>query len=106
MGEINRIIHAPARLRIMASLVAVHEDEEVDFAYLRDLLGLTDGNLGAHLGKLEDAGYTHVEKTFVKRKPRTFLSATKKGREAFREYVRDVEKIFRGETGAPETMAD
>ena len=60
MAELNEIIHQPIRLRIMAVLVALAPGDEVDFTYLRDLLEVTDGNLGAHLRKLEEAGYIAV----------------------------------------------
>jgi hypothetical protein len=55
MVELNETIHQPVRLRIMAALVTLNAGEEVDFSYLRDLLQVTDGNLGAHLRKLEEA---------------------------------------------------
>ena len=99
MAELNAIIHQPARLRIMASLMALTEDAEIEFTTLRDLLGLTDGNLGAHLRKLEDAGYVKVNKTFVGRKPRTFLSLTPQGRAAFLEHRKALEAILEGSVG-------
>ena len=94
MSKINKIIHEPARLRILASLVTVGLDEEVDFSYLRELLRLTSGNLGAHLARLEEAGYIAIEKTFVRRKPRTGVSMTRKGRKAFAEHVATLEEIL------------
>ena len=87
MAQINAIIHQPVRLRIMASLMGLDTKEQVDFTYLRKLLKLTDGNLGAHLLKLEQAGYIRMEKTFIARKPRTFISPTKKGELAFEEHI-------------------
>ncbi|MBI9046001.1 MAG: transcriptional regulator [Anaerolineaceae bacterium] len=96
MDKLNTIIHQPVRLRIMASLVALEPANEVDFTYLRDLLEVTDGNLGAHLRKLEDAGYIAVNKTFIKRKPHSFISATQKGRQAFVEHVAALETILKG----------
>ena len=94
MPEIDTIIHQPARLKIMASLVALEPGEQVDFVYLRKILNLTDGNLGAHLAKLENAGYVKVEKTFIARKPRTFIKATGKGRDAFEEHITALEAII------------
>ena len=73
MPEIDTIIHQPARLKIMASLMTLEPGEQVDFVYLRKILKLTDGNLGAHLLKLEQARYIKVEKTFVARKPRSCI---------------------------------
>ena len=94
MAEINKLIHQPARLRIMAALTVLQQSEEADFSYLRDLIGLTDGNLGAHLVKLEAAGYVAVRKTFVGRRPRTYLTATNKGRAAFDEHVAALREIL------------
>lgn len=94
MADLDPIIHQPVRLRIMASLAALHETESAEFAFLRDLLGLTDGNLGAHIRKLEEEGYLLVEKTFVQRKPRTFIALSDKGRKGFKEHVAALELIL------------
>ena len=96
MGQLDNIIHQPARLHIISSLVALDPDEQVDFVHLRKILGLTDGNLGAHLAKLENVGYVKVEKTFIARKPRTFIKATGKGRDAFNEYTSTLKQIIKG----------
>src|SRR4030065_294021 len=95
MPELNETIHQPVRLRIMASLVTLKPDEEVDFTYLRDLLEVTDGNLGAHLRKLEEAGYIAVNKAFVERKPHTYVAATAEGRKVFKEHVTALESILK-----------
>jgi len=95
MAGLNEIIHQPVRLRIMAALTALDADNQVDFTTLRDLLEVTDGNLGAHLHKLEEAGYIAVDKTFVERKPRTFVSATSAGRRAFQAHVAALEEILK-----------
>ena len=97
MAEFNETIHQPVRLRIMAALVTLEPTDEVDFTYLRDLLEVTDGNLGAHLRKLKDTGYITVNKTFVERKPRTYISATPEGRRVFQEHVAALESIFKSE---------
>jgi DNA-binding MarR family transcriptional regulator len=94
VAELNEIIHQPVRLRIMAALVTLEPTEEVDFTYLRDLLDVTDGNLGAHLRKLEEAGYINVNKVFVERKPRTYVSATITGRKVFQEHVEALEALI------------
>jgi DNA-binding MarR family transcriptional regulator len=94
MSNLDPLISQPSRLQIMASLMALAVEEQVDFRHLRDLLKLTDGNLGAHLQKLEDAGYIRMEKTFVAKKPRTYVSVTDKGRSAFREHVVALEQII------------
>jgi len=94
MAELDAIIHQPARLRLMAALEALKPDESVEFTFLRNLLNLTDGNLGAHLRKLEEAKYVRLEKTFVERKPRTYIALTPRGRQAFREHVQALQDIL------------
>lgn len=95
MAVLNEIIHQPVRLRIMAALVTLDPEEEVNFTYLRNLLNVTDGNLGAHLRKLEESGFINVNKTFVERKPRTFISANSEGRKVFNEHVAALEAILK-----------
>ncbi len=95
MAQLNEIIPQSVPLRIMAALVSLKPGEEVDITYLRDLLEVTDGNLGAHLRKLEDAGYIVINKTFVERKPRSFISATAEGRRVFQEHVNALESILK-----------
>ena len=95
MAGLNETIHQPVRLRIMAALVALEPTNEVDFTYLRGLLEVTDGNLGAHLRKLEEAGYISISKVFVERKPRTYISATAEGRKVFQEHVAALESILK-----------
>jgi DNA-binding MarR family transcriptional regulator len=95
MPEIDLVIHTPARLRIMAALVSLEPRAKLDFRTLGSTLGLTDGNLGAHLLTLEEAGYIKVEKSFVVRKPRTSVSATAKGRARFEDHVAALKEICR-----------
>lgn len=80
----------------MATLVAVRPGRPLDFTFLRDQLELTDGNLGAHLRRLENAGYVEVAKTFVGRKPRTYVEATSSGRKAFSAHVAALEQVLKG----------
>ncbi len=83
----DEVIHQSLRLRIMATLNALPQGELMEFTRLRAVLGATDGNLGAHLTTLENAGYVAVEKDFVARKPRTRVNITKKGSAAFARHV-------------------
>jgi len=83
LGEIDRIIHEPARLMIVAILDAV---EEADFQYLHQTTGLTKGNLSVHLSKLEEAGYVAIEKTFRGKIPLTVCELTDKGKEVLDKY--------------------
>jgi DNA-binding transcriptional ArsR family regulator len=88
LAEIDRIIHEPARLMIVALLAAV---KEADFQYLRQTTGLTQGNLSAHLSKLEEAGYVAIEKTFRGKYPLTICRLTERGKEVldnFRKVIR------------------
>ena len=93
MPELDKIIHSPARLRIMSALMALRRDDSLDFSSLGETLALTDGNLGAHLQTLEDAGYIKIEKSFVDRKPRTHVRATARGRARFEEHVEALREI-------------
>ena len=90
LSEINRLIHEPARLMIMAILNAI---DEADFLYLLDETGLTRGNLSTHLSKLEDAGYIKVEKTFRGKIPRTVCRLSETGRTAFGKYRKQLRQI-------------
>jgi DNA-binding MarR family transcriptional regulator len=83
LADIDRLVHEPARLMILAVLQVV---ESADFIFLLNQTGLTRGNLSSHMTKLEGAGYIQIEKEFVDRIPRTLLRLTPEGREAFRTY--------------------
>ena len=96
MPEVDRLIHEPARFRIMAHLYVV---ESADFLFLMRQTGMTKGNLSSHMSKLEAAGYIEVVKDYILKKPHTMLRLTKKGREAFREYSRDMKRLFEGLPG-------
>jgi DNA-binding MarR family transcriptional regulator len=91
VSEIDRIIHEPARLIIMAHLYVV---ESADFLFLMQQTDLTFGNLSSHMSKLEQAGFISVQKEFVDRKPHTMLSLTKAGRTAFNDYRKRMRSLF------------
>jgi len=93
IDRLDRIIHEPARLKIMTHLYVV---ESGDFVYLMRTTGLTRGNLSSHMTKLEEAGYVEVIKEFVNRKPVTILSLTDKGRVAFLEYRKNIALALEG----------
>jgi DNA-binding MarR family transcriptional regulator len=99
MAQLDNIIHQPVRLQIMSLLVSLDKNEQVNFTYLRTLLKLTDGNLGAHLMKLEEEGYIKIKKAFVARKPQTFIIATGKGRDAFAEHIAALKEIIHSRKG-------
>lgn len=83
LEDIDRLIHEPARLAIMARLYVL---EEADWLFLQRETGLSFGNLTSHLTRLEAAGYVESIKSFIDRKPHTVVRMTKQGRTAFELY--------------------
>ena len=92
--DIDPVIHAQARLRIMATLAAVPVGDELHFPRLRELLDMTAGNLSTHLSKLEGAGYVQQNKTYAGRSPATYLALTPEGRIAFDRYMRNLRALL------------
>ncbi len=90
--QVDRLVHEPARLAILAVLYGV---EEADFLYLLRTTGLTKGNLSAHLAKLEAAGYVEVRKRFLGKKPNTVCRLTPEGRQAFERYLTWLKRLAR-----------
>ncbi|MBP5563666.1 MAG: transcriptional regulator [Bacteroidales bacterium] len=88
----NKIFESKIRLGIMSVLVA---NGSADFATLKSLLELTDGNLASHTRSLEEAGYLTCEKKFVGRKPNTTYIVTEEGRKAFAAHVDALERFLR-----------
>jgi DNA-binding MarR family transcriptional regulator len=88
--QLNEAIHQPVRLSILSALA--HADT-VDFAFLRDYLGLKDSNLSQHLTALETLGYITIEKVFEGKRAKTWLSLTVEGRAAFDDYVSVLRRI-------------
>lgn len=90
-AEIDRLIHEPARLIIMATLYVV---DEADFVYLAQQTGLTAGNMNSHMARLVDGEYVAVEKTFAANRPRTIYRLTEEGRTAIQEYRQQVGNLL------------
>ncbi|MGQ9675891.1 MAG: winged helix-turn-helix domain-containing protein [Chloroflexota bacterium] len=90
LGDVDRVIHEPGRLMIVAILSAV---EIADFLYLLRETGLTKGNLSAHLSRLEQAGYVEIEKGFRGKIPQTTCRLTDKGRAAFDDYRERMKRL-------------
>lgn len=88
---VDRTIHEPARLMIVAILSAA---AEADFLYLLQASGLTKGNLSSHLSRLEEAGYVQIEKTFVGKSTRTLCRLTEPGQGAFDDYRRQMKAVI------------
>lgn len=91
LADIDQVIHASARLMVLTYLYVV---ESVDFVFLKNMTGLTWGNLSTHLTKLEESGYVAINKEFIGKKPHTTISLTKQGRTAFREYKRSLQQVL------------
>ena len=91
LPELNPVVHGRLRLAVLSLLSSV---EQAEFTWLRTKTQATDGNLGAQLLKLEEAGYVAVKKRFVLRKPQTVYRITGAGRQALAEYVRALKELL------------
>jgi DNA-binding MarR family transcriptional regulator len=89
--SVDPLIHAPARLSLLAYLYVV---DRSDFIFLKNMTGLTWGNLSTHLSKLEAADYVVIEKQFKAKKPYTMIRLTDKGRAAFRAYKESMQRVL------------
>lgn len=90
--NLDPIIHAPTRLAILSILIAA---EGADFKFLKDTVGTTDGNLSSHLNKLEESKYIKIKKSFIGKRPNTVCIITDKGRNAFTNYLLQMETIVK-----------
>jgi len=94
--SLDPVIHAPARLRIVATLAALPHGASLSFTRLQDMLQLTPGNLITHLRKLEDAGYLNSESTGNGRASHTAVALTRDGRVAFNTYTDALRDLLTG----------
>ncbi|MFL9889118.1 transcriptional regulator [Paraburkholderia agricolaris] len=97
MAQMDETIHQAVRLKIMAALKALPKNEQIEFVRLREIVGATEGNLGAHITTLEKSGYIEVVKDFNGKKPRTRVAMTTAGRRAFQQYVDHLRSILDGD---------
>jgi DNA-binding transcriptional ArsR family regulator len=94
---LDPVIHAPARLRIVATLAALPDGDMLSFTRLQDMIGLTPGNLITHLRKLADAGYVTSQKASRNgAAPKTTVTLTRQGRDAFGAYTRALRDLLGG----------
>ncbi len=91
IADLDRVIHEPGRLMIVALLAAV---KECDFVYLLNETEMNKGNLSSHLARLEEAGYVEIEKTYRGKVPQTLLRLKPAGLAAFDEYRKSLNKAF------------
>ncbi|HJY64260.1 MAG TPA: transcriptional regulator [Ignavibacteria bacterium] len=89
--NINKVFESKARLGIMSVVII---NDSMDFNSIKNLLGLTDGNLASHIASLEKSRYIKVNKTFIGKKPNTSYSVTALGRKAFKEHLDALELII------------
>jgi len=94
VAAFDEIIHQPVRLRVMAALMTLDEKNRISFNTLKEVLQVTDGNLSVHISRLEEAGYVLVEKTFVGKKPYTYIAVTPRGRSAFSEHIEALQTLL------------
>jgi DNA-binding transcriptional ArsR family regulator len=94
--SLDPVIHAPARLRIVAMLAALPDGASLSFTRLQDMLELTPGNLITHLRKLEDAGYLNSETTGNGRASRTSIALTRQGHAALGTYADTLRDLLDG----------
>jgi len=95
-GAANELVHQPLRLKIMAALHGLSPRDAVEFTRLKSIVDATDGNLGAHLTTLEQAGYVRIDKDFAGKKPRTRVALTRTGRLALIQHVAYLREILEG----------
>jgi DNA-binding MarR family transcriptional regulator len=92
-ADIDRLVHEPARLMLMAVLYVI---DSADFTFLMNQTGMTWGNLSAHMSKLEEGGYLAIEKSFKGKRPNTMLRLTPQGRAAFQVYRQTMKQVLDG----------
>ena len=93
---LNPLIHEPARLRILVTLAALNDGDEITFTRLQDILGLTPGNLITHLRKLEEGGYVKTVKTGHGVWSRTTVELSSRGRQALDAYTEALRNLLGG----------
>ncbi len=98
ISNINKAFDHRVRLGIMSVLMV---NEHADFTSLKELLGVTDGNIASHIKALEKKGYVTVEKSFIDRKPNTRYSATKTGRKDFQKHIDAIENLLKQQRPQP-----
>ena len=102
--ELDPVIHAQARLRVVSALSTLREADRIAFPRLQDILRMTAGNLSVHLRKLEDAGYVEVTKTHQGRTPTTLVRLTGRGRVAFEDYTAALHALLNGTANLQEEL--
>ncbi|MFC7549131.1 transcriptional regulator [Plantactinospora sp. GCM10030261] len=102
-AELDPVIHAQARLRVVATLATLADGDRIAFPRLQEILGMTAGNLSVHLRKLEEARYVEVTKTHRGRTPTTLVRLSRRGALAFDEYTVAVRALLDAASPDPGT---
>lgn len=89
--DLDPLLHSQLRLAIVSMLVT---SEKVEFTHIKEETKAAAGNISIQIKKLQEAGYIHVEKTFMNNYPKTMISITEKGLQAFESYVNDLRKYI------------
>ena len=92
--ELDPVIHAQARLRVVATLASLGDQDRIAFPRLQKLLDMTAGNLSTHLRRLEEADYVLITKTHEGRTPATYVALTLAGRLAFQTYTKSLRELL------------
>jgi len=92
LKKLDPILHSELRLAVMSLLISLNKAE---FTYLKEQTNATSGNLSVQITKLEEVGYITVEKSFKGKMPQTSCSITKKGVNAFEQYVNDLKEYLK-----------
>jgi DNA-binding PadR family transcriptional regulator len=101
--NLDSVIHAPVRLAALSILIAL---EDASFTFLKEETGSTDGNISAHLTKLEDHGFITVRKTFKGKKPQTLYAITENGREAFARHLEQLKQLVENQKNQGEKQRE
>ncbi|MFH1524658.1 MAG: transcriptional regulator [Chloroflexota bacterium] len=91
IADLDRVVHSPPRLMILAYLAVV---DSADFTFLMNQVGLTRGNLSSHLTTLEEAGYIDIQKEFVEKVPRTLIRLSEQGLAAIQTYRKQMRTVI------------
>ncbi len=90
-NDLNPLLHSQLRLAIMSLLISV---EKADYKFIKEKTEASSGNISVQIGKLEEAGYLEVTKTFKNKRPNTSYTITQKGVKAFEEYVNNIQQYL------------
>ena len=92
LEDLNKAFENKVRLGIMSALMV---NDALDFNSLKDLLGVTDGNLASHIKSLDKQEYISIKKEFMNNKPHTEYSVTQAGKDSFIKHIKAIEQLLK-----------